>query len=215
MEGIITPRYAGDIFASYTQTTVRSCTVVVLYKNSWFGLNMDQDWLSDLQRAGGTWRALFREQSLWAIWVYRFGRRVDKRPDGIRKKVMTRCYWILYRLAETFTGIGLPKAAEIGPGLRIWHFGGIFIHPGVVIGRNCTLRQGVTLGDRGDNGAAPVIGDNVDFGSCAHVIGPVHLGSNVKVGALAMVVASVPDGCTVVGNPARVVRRPQTDAPPH
>ena len=113
---------------------------------------MDQDWVSDLQRAGGSRRALLREQSLWAIWVYRFGRRVDARRDGVRKKCLLSCYWALHRMVETLTGIGLPKAAQIGPGLRIWHFGGIFIHPGVVMGANCTLRQGVTLGDKGDGG---------------------------------------------------------------
>lgn len=167
---------------------------------------MDQDWMSDLQRAGGSWRAFLREQSLWAIWVYRFGRRVDRKSDGVLKKIQLRWYWVLQRFVETLTGISLPKAASIGPGLRIWHFGGIFIHPNVVIGCDCTLRQGVTLGDRGDNGGAPAIGDFVDFGSGAHVIGPVNVGSNVKVGALAVVVSDVPDGCTVVGNPARVVR---------
>ncbi|MFN7504942.1 MAG: serine O-acetyltransferase, partial [Limnobacter sp.] len=167
---------------------------------------MDHEWSSDLRRVGGGWRAFFREQSLWAIWVYRFGRRIDRRPDGLVKKIQLRWYWVLHRFVETLTGIGLPKAATIGPGLRIWHFGGIFIHPKVVMGSNCTLRQGVTLGDRGDNGGAPVIGDSVDFGSGAHVIGPVVIGSNVKVGALAVVVSAVPDGCTVVGNPARVVR---------
>lgn len=166
---------------------------------------MDQDWSSDLERAGGSWKALLREQSLWAIWVYRFGRRVDRRRNGLRKKLMLQWYWFLYRLVETLTGISLPKAAAIGAGLRIWHFGGIFIHPGVVMGRNCTLRQGVTLGDKGDGGGAPVVGDNVDFGSCAHVIGPVHIGSNVKVGALTIVLSNVPEGASVVGNPGRVV----------
>lgn len=168
---------------------------------------MDHDWISDLQRAGGSRRALLREQSLWAIWVYRFGRRVDARSDGFRKKCFLSCYWVLHRMVETLTGIGLPKAATIGPGLRIWHFGGIFIHPGVVIGSNCTLRQGVTLGDKGDGGGAPVIGDHVDFGSGAHVIGPVKIGDHVKVGALAVVVRDVPSGSTVVGNPARIVPR--------
>lgn len=168
---------------------------------------MDQDWISDLQRAGGGRRAMLREQSLWAIWVYRFGRRVDTQPEGLKKKWLLSCYWALYRMVETLTGIGLPKATQIGPGLRIWHFGGIFIHPDVVMGSNCTLRQGVTLGDKGDGGGAPIIGDDVDFGSGAHVIGPVKIGNHVKVGALAVVVRDVPTGCTVVGNPARIVQR--------
>jgi serine O-acetyltransferase len=172
-----------------------------------FRQDMDQDWLSDLQRVGASHRAMLREQSLWAIWVYRFGCRVDKRPDGLFKKIMVRWYWLLHRFVETLTGIGLPKAARIGGGLRIWHFGGIFVHPEVVMGKNCTLRQGVTLGDKGNGTGAPVIGDHVDFGSGAHVIGPVHIGSHVKVGALAVVVCDVPDGCTVVGNPARIIKR--------
>lgn len=168
---------------------------------------MDLDWSADLKRAGGSARALLREQSLWAIWVYRFGRRVDQRTDGIKKRMLLRWYWLLHRSVETITGIGLPKASCIGGGLRIWHFGGIFVHPEVVMGRNCTLRQGVTLGDKGNGTGAPVVGNNVDFGSGAHVIGPVRVGNDVKVGALAVVVSDVPDGCTVVGNPARIVKR--------
>lgn len=166
---------------------------------------MDQDWLDDLQRVGGSRRAFFREQSLWAIWVYRFGRRVDRMPNGWTKFLKLKCYWVMQRVVETLTGIGLPKSACIGGGLRIWHFGGVFIHPSVVMGRQCTLRQGVVLGDRGDGGGAPSIGDHVDFGSGAHVIGSVRLGSGVKVGALTIVLHDVPDGCTVVGNPGRVV----------
>lgn len=170
-------------------------------------LCMDQDWSADLQRIQGGSRALLREQSLWAIWVYRFGRRVDQRPEGLHKRIFTRWYWLLHRVVETITGIGLPKAATIGGGLRIWHFGGIFVHPEVVMGNNCTLRQGVTLGDKGNGTGAPVVGDNVDFGSGAHVIGPVRIGNNVKVGALAVVIRDVPDGSTVVGNPARIVKQ--------
>lgn len=169
--------------------------------------NMDQDWLADLKRVGGSRRELLREQSLWAIWVYRLGRRIDQRPNGLRKKWMLRWYWFLQRLVETMTGIGLPKAACIGPGFRIWHFGGIFIHPEVVIGCNCTLRQGVVLGDKGNGSGAPVVGDHVDFGSGAHVLGPVRIGDHVKIGALAVVLSDVPSGCTVVGNPARIVKR--------
>jgi serine O-acetyltransferase len=169
--------------------------------------DMDQDWLSDLRRVGGSRRELLREQSLWAIWVYRFGRRIDQRPNGLRKKWMLRWYWFLQRLVETLTGIGLPKSSRIGPGLRIWHFGGIFIHPEVVIGSNCTLRQGVVLGDKGNESGAPVVGDHVEFGSGAHVLGPVRIGDHVKIGALAVVLSDVPSGCTVVGNPARIVKR--------
>jgi serine O-acetyltransferase len=173
---------------------------------------MDHDWLADLQRVGGTRRAFFREQSIWAIWVYRFGRRVDRRPKGLQKKILLSWYWVLHRVVETLTGIGLPKAATIGPGLRIWHFGGIFIHPDVVMGHNCTLRQGVTLGDKGDGGGAPSIGDHVEFGSGAHVIGPVKVGSYVKVGAMTLILHDVGSHCTVVGNPARIIQKKENSS---
>ena len=197
----VCPRYSST--GQLDLTRVQSIFPRLVFRCEW---SMDPDWLADLQRVGGTRRAFLREQSLWAIWVYRFGRRVDCQPNGLRKRCLLVWYWFLNRVVETLTGIGLPKAAKIGPGLRIWHFGGIFIHPNVVMGRDCTLRQGVTVGDKGDGGAAPLIGDHVDFGSCAHVIGPVKVGSYVKVGAMTLVLHDVADYCTVVGNPGRVIQ---------
>src|SRR5579859_3518472 len=101
----------------------------------------DADWQADLARVGRS-RAFLKEQSVWAIWVYRFGRRIDRRQPGVAKKVLLPFYWFLFRLTETMTGISLPKSAAIGKGLRIWHFGGIFINGAAVIGNNCTMRQG-------------------------------------------------------------------------
>ncbi|HEY1057339.1 MAG TPA: serine acetyltransferase [Limnobacter sp.] len=167
---------------------------------------MDPDWQEDLKRAGGSAWLLWREQGLWALALYRYGRRVDRMPKGIARRIHNRLYWLCYRVVETLTGIGLPKAATVGGGLRIWHFGGIFIHPRVVMGRNCTLRQGVTIGDKGDNGAVPTIGQGVDFGAYAQVLGPVHVGDGAVIGAMAVVVKDVPAGATVVGNPARIIR---------
>ncbi|MDE2066207.1 MAG: serine acetyltransferase [Bradyrhizobium sp.] len=135
----------------------------------------DPDWAADLARVGKR-AAMLREQSLWAIWVYRYGRRIDRRADGLCKTVETRWYWMLFRLVETITGISIARACTIGPGLRIWHFGGVFLHPNTVIGRNCTLRQGVTIGNRGaDDDGAPVIGDDVELGAYAQVIGPMRI----------------------------------------
>lgn len=173
---------------------------------------MDESWLLDLQRVGGSRRALLREQSMWAIAVYRFGRRVDAMPDGMVKRLKLKVYWAMQRVVETATGIGLPKDAKIGPGLRIWHFGGIFIHPKVVMGRHCTLRQGVTIGDKGDGGGVPRIGDHVEFGAYAQVIGDVAIGDGATIGAMAVVVKDVPAGATVVGNPARVVVKVKSES---
>ena len=164
----------------------------------------DADWAADLRRYGVR-RPFLKEQSVWAVAVHRFGRRVDARSDGLAKRVLTGCYWLAFRLVETAVGISLPKAASIGGGLRIWHFGGVFVHPDAVIGRNCTLRQGVTIGNRHEGGPAPVIGDDVEFGAYAQVLGGVRIGNGCRIGALSVVLCDVPDGATAVGAPARVV----------
>ncbi|NMG46094.1 serine acetyltransferase [Aromatoleum toluvorans] len=164
----------------------------------------DPDWAADLRRYGLR-RPFLKEQSIWAVAVYRFGRRVDARPDGVAKRLLTAGYWLAFRVVETVAGISLPKAARIGGGLRIWHFGGVFVHPGAVIGRNCTLRQGVTIGNRHEGGPAPVIGDDVEFGAYAQVLGGVRIGRGCRIGALAVVLCDVPDGATAVGAPARIV----------
>ena len=108
---------------------------------------------------------------------------------------------------ETAFGISLPRTARSGPGLRIWHFGNIFLHGDVVIGAGCTLRQGVTIGNRREGGPVPVLGDDVELGAYAQVLGAVHLGDGSKVGALSVVLDDVPPGATAVGAPARVIHR--------
>ena len=168
-------------------------------------MSADFDWKCDLVRYPIK-RPFLKEQSIWAIWVYRFGRRLDTSQVGFRRKLLTAIYWILFRVVETLTGISLPKSAVIGGGLRIWHFGGIFLHPDTVIGKNCTLRQGVTIGNRKEKGQVPILGDNVEVGAYAQILGGIKVGDNCKVGAMSVVLYDVPNGATVVGNPARIVR---------
>ncbi|MBA3695724.1 MAG: serine acetyltransferase [Methylotenera sp.] len=169
-------------------------------------MSADADWSADLMRYPLK-RPFLKEQSIWAVWVYRFGRRNDARPEGLIKQLGTAWYWLLFRIVETMTGISLPKSAVIGGGLRIWHFGGIFINPGVVIGKNCILRQGVTIGNRIDGGPVPVVGDDVEFGAYAQVLGGIKLGDRCKVGAMALVIKDVPNDATAIGVPARVISR--------
>jgi serine O-acetyltransferase len=168
-------------------------------------MNRDSDWQADLRRYPAS-RPFLKEQSLWAVWVYRFGRRVDRLPAGLRKKLSMVLYWLLFRVVETLLATSLPKTAVIGPGLRIWHFGGIFIHSDARIGANCTLRQGVTIGNRIEDGPVPVIGNNVEFGAYAQVLGGIRIGNDCRIGAMSVVLSDVPDGCTAVGAPARIIR---------
>lgn len=165
---------------------------------------MANDFKADLLRYPK--RPFLKEQSVWAIAIYRWGRAINQREDSAIKKILTAIYWLLFRFVETLTGISLPKDAEFGPGLRIWHFGNIFINSGAVVGKNCTLRQGVTIGNRHENGPIPVIGDNVNFGAYAQVLGDVTVGHNVNIAAMSVVLHDVPDNATVAGIPAKVVK---------
>jgi len=166
---------------------------------------MDADFLADLKRYPP--RAFLREQSIWAMWVYRFGRRILKRKPGLVRSLGLTIYWFLFRGVETLTGIGIDINAVIGPGLRIYHFGNIFVHRRAVIGANCTLRQGVTIGSVGDEGPAPRIGNNVEFGAYAQALGNITIGDGAKVGAMSLVMSSIPANHTAVGVPARIIFR--------
>ena len=166
-------------------------------------MTRDPNWEADLARYPD--RPFLREQSIWAIWIYRLGRRVYTWRPGTWRRIALKIYWLAYRLVETVVGISLPLLADIGPGLRIWHFGNIVIHADVVIGANCTLRHGVTFGNRHEDGPVPRIGDNVEFGAYAQVLGGVKIGNNCKIGAMSVVLIDVPDGATAVGIPARII----------
>ncbi|MBI4387757.1 MAG: hypothetical protein HY582_01775 [Candidatus Omnitrophica bacterium] len=113
---------------------------------------------------------------------------------------------IIQRLVEVWTGVSIPPAAKIGPGLLIHHFGGIVINGEAVIGSHCDLHHGVTVGNRNSGGPSPKIGDHVMIGAGAKVLGGIKIGNNAEIGANAVVLEDVPDGGVVVGVPARVAR---------
>jgi serine O-acetyltransferase len=150
-------------------------------------------------------RAFFREQSVWAVMLYRFGRQNDQRRSGPVRFIGKAIYWPAYRIVETLLGITLPKSAQIGPGFRIYHFGTIVIHQHTRMGARCTVRHGVTIGSRREKGPAPVLEDGVNLGAFAQVLGDIRIGRGANIGAMAMVLKDVPAGATAVGNPARII----------
>ncbi len=110
----------------------------------------------------------------------------------------------LYRLNAAIGHVVIGRGAELGPGLVILHSFGIVINTNVKAGRNLVLEHGVTIG--AEKGQSPILGDNVFIGAGAKIIGPVRVGSDVKIGANAVVTRDLPDGATAVGIPARVVK---------
>jgi serine O-acetyltransferase len=151
-------------------------------------------------------RAWLREQSIWSVAVYRFGRWADRQDEPARW-LWGRLYWLVYRIVETLTGISISKGVEVGGGLRIHHFGNIVVHDGARLGANCTLRQGTTIGSQVEGGPLPVLEDDVDVGAYGQILGGVRIGRGARIGAMSLVLIDVPPGATAVGVPARIVDR--------
>jgi len=116
---------------------------------------------------------------------------------------------IISQCSRFWTGIEIHPGAQIGRGLFIDHGSGVVIGETTIIGDNCTIYQGVTLGGTGkDTGKRhPTLGNNVIVGTGAKVLGPFTVGDNSKIAANAVVLSEVPPDSTCVGVPARVVRR--------
>jgi serine O-acetyltransferase len=156
---------------------------------------------NDLRAHGGQWGA----QGFWVMVVYRFGRwRYGVRPVLLRK-VFSIVYRVLYKAVQILTGIELPCEAQVGRNFVIDHFGGIVVSGFAQFGDDCRIRNGVVVGlARTDDPCAPVIGDNVDIGAGAKVLGRIRIGNNVLIGANAVVTRDVPDDSIAVGVPAVV-----------
>lgn len=98
------------------------------------------------------------------------------------------------------------EGCKIGPGFVLIHGFGCVLNGGAVIGKNCTMLHGVTIGTiHGDD--FPIIGDDVYIGAGAIILGNVHIGNHVKIGAGAIVVDNMPDNSTVVGMKAKIIKK--------
>lgn len=146
-------------------------------------------------------RTLASELGAWAGVEYRF-RRWTRTVPGPAGVVLRVAGLFTRKVVEITTGISIAGRARFGPGLYIGHFGGITVGPEVVVGENCNLSQGVTLGD---HAGSPVIGDCCYLAPGAVVFGPVTVGDHVAIGANAVVQRDVPSRCTATGVPVRII----------
>jgi serine O-acetyltransferase len=146
------------------------------------------------------------EQGFWAVAVHRFGNWRMGRPKPLRAP-LTILYRALYKWVEWTCGISLPYTVRLGRRVRIWHHGGMILHARS-IGDDVAIRQNTTFGlARPDRPLEiPTIGDRVDIGCGACVLGNVTLGHDSRIGANAVVLSDVPPGSTAVGVPARVIK---------
>jgi len=171
------------------------------------------------QQLSEDWETYERDwarQGLWVMIVYRFG----CWRYGIQSRWLRLPFSFLYRLlklaSQILTGIDLPCEVRLGRRFLIEHFGDIIISGDTVIGDDVVVRNGVTIGLRrtGERGA-PIIGNRVDIGAGAKILGPIRIGDDVAVGANAVVITDVPANSLAVGVPARIIpRRPVSTRSP-
>lgn len=144
-----------------------------------------------------------------AVAVYRFGVwRMKVGPKPLRAPLSV-AYRALYRTVRNLYGIELPYSAKVGRRVIFEHQHGIVVHGQTVIGDDCIIRQGVTLGIRSMErlAEAPVLGRGVNVGAGAKIIGPVRIGDGAAIGANSVVLQDVPAGALAIGVPAHLVQR--------
>ncbi|MEM6290564.1 MAG: serine O-acetyltransferase [Myxococcota bacterium] len=142
-----------------------------------------------------------------AVAVHRFGVwRMGVEPKLLRAPLSV-VYRAMYRHVRDTYGIELPYSVKLGRRVVIEHQGAIVVHGDCVIGDDCILRQGVTLGNKREDQPydAPSLGDGVSVGAGAKVLGAVSVGDGASIGANAVVVKDVPPDTAVVGIPAKPI----------
>lgn len=156
------------------------------------------------------WEAHERDWTLpgfRAVAIQRFGVwRMTVQPKLLRSP-LSILYRMLYRKVRNTYGIELPYTTKLGRRVVIEHQHGIVIHGYSVIGDDCVIRQGVTLGNRYLDRPfdAPKLGDRVNVGAGAKILGNVTIGDDACIGANAVVLSDVPSGQTAVGIPAKIL----------
>lgn len=161
-----------------------------------------QTYLDNDPAATSKWSVLINYPGIHAIFYHRIAHALYNRR---------RFFWARWfsQVGRFFTGIEIHPGAKIGKNLFIDHGMGIVIGETAEVGDNCTIYHQVTLGGTGKHKGKrhPTVGNNVLLSTGAKVLGPITIGNDVRIGANAVVLHSVPDHATAVGIPARVLDR--------
>lgn len=155
-----------------------------------------------------------------ALVTYRLGAWLEGMKPSLLRKVLLRVQLSMHRYVRNAYGIEIYSTAQIGRGIVIGHQNGIVIHEFAIIGDDCVLRQGVTMGIARIHGQAlslenaPVLGDRVDIGAGAIIMGGVKIGDDVRIFPNAVVLTNVPSRTTVMAPTSRLISMEAPPAPP-
>ncbi len=152
-------------------------------------------------------REIILHDHSYSIWSYQMLLRREEYHLNRGNRLLA----LWYRRRKNRMGEKLGFTIEsgvFGSGLRIWHYGNIVVNGCAKVGRNCILHGDNCIGNNGLDNRNPVIGDNVDIGVGAKIIGDVRVGNNVIIAAGAVVVRSIEeDNVVIAGVPAKIVKR--------
>lgn len=161
------------------------------------------------KRYGGNFFSIvFLTQGFWAVFQYRIAHYVYiKIHIPILRQLLRFLCLIWQKAIEIAAGISIPSSAFIGHSFYIGHFGGIILNADAIIGTNCNIAQGVTIGvsGQGEKRGVPVVGDNVFIGVNSVLVGKINVGNNVVIGACSLLNSSLEDNTVALGVPAVVV----------
>lgn len=144
--------------------------------------------------------------------IFRFGQWTAARRDLSRRCCIPPYKLLNFLVIRLGTNSDLPRELHCGPGLRLFHPYGLFVHKDARLGADVDLYHHVTIGRRDFTGE-PVVGDEVTFGAGAMVLGPVVIGDRAKIAAGALVLDDVPPGGIAIG-PRATIRAPVRAAQP-
>jgi serine O-acetyltransferase len=156
------------------------------------------------------------EPGFWALAAHRLGNARMSLGPRVLRAPLTVAYVALDTGVNWLWGIDLEYMCKVGRRVRIWHHGGIVIGARG-IGDDVQIRHSTTIGLAARNQALkrPIIGNRVDIGPGACILGAVTVGDDVVIGANTVVVRDLPKGVTVLGVPARPFNvASESDAPP-
>lgn len=156
----------------------------------------------------------FTRPGFQAVAVYRLGVWVDGHPNRFLRYPLRKLYQALYVMVRNLYGIELPFRAQVGRRLHIGHQSGIVISSFCTIGDDCLILQNVTIGSNrvGSLEDRPIIGDRVQIGVGAVLLGPIEIGHDTRIGPNTVVRESVPPNCKVL--PARPDVQPRSTRHP-
>lgn len=147
---------------------------------------------------------IFLTQGFWAVFQYRLANDVHQMKLPVFKQILQVICLFWQKIIEITTGISIPASAQIGHSFYIGHFGGIILNSKTIIGFNCNISQGTTIGVSGtdENRGVPIIGDNVYVGANTVIAGKINIGNDVLIGACSLMHKDAAANSVWLGVPA-------------